>query len=393
MKHKLILFALAMTVISCGSDGSKSVDDIISKGDLNELREKKEELRLKQQEINNQSKLINEAIARLDTLKKLPLVTTITATSAPFKHYLEIQGAVQTKKNIVVYPEFSGVLLNVYVNEGQKVTKGQVLASIDDGGLSQQLAQFEVQEALAKTTFERQKNLWEQQIGSEIQYLQAKTNYEAQMNAVNQMRSQLAKTNITAPFSGIIDEVITEQGTVVSAGQTPVIRLVNLNDMYIESEIPESYIANITKGKEVRVYFPILGDTIHSKVRQVGSYINPSNRAFKIEVAVPNKNGHVKPNLTAKLHINDYTNEKAILIPQSIISENAEGQQYVYVAELKEDHEALAKRIFIETGRTQGDMVEIISGLKDNDVLVNEGARNVKDGQIVKILTYIEDEE
>jgi RND family efflux transporter MFP subunit len=207
------------------------------------------------------------------------------------------------------------------------------------------------------------------------------------------MRSQLAKTSIRAPFSGIIDEVITEQGSVVGAGQTPVIRLVNLDDMYIESDIPESYITNITKGKEVQVYFPILGDTIYSNVRQVGNYINPSNRAFKIEVAVPNKNGQVKPNLTAKLRINDYTNEEAILIPQSIISENAEGLQYVYVTELKDNNEAVAKRSIIETGRTQGDMVEITNGLKDNDVLVNEGARNVKDGQTVKILIITENEE
>ncbi len=393
MIHRLILFTLALTLISCGSDGNKSVDDIISNGDLTELRAKKEELRLKQQEINSQSKLIDEAISMLDTTKKLPLITTFTATSAPFKHFLEIQGTVQTKKNIVLYPEFSGVLITVYVREGQMVSNGQLLATIDDGGLSQQLAQLEVQEALAKTTFERQQNLWNQKIGSEIQYLQAKTNYEAQKNAVSQMRSQLSKTNIRAPFSGIIDEVITEQGSVVSAGQTPVIRLVNLNDMYIESDIPESYITNITKGKEVQVYFPILGDTIYSRVRQVGNYINPSNRAFKIEVSVPNKNGHVKPNLTAKLRINDYTNEEAILIPQSIISENAEGQQYVYVTKIQENDEAVAKRTFIETGRTQGDMVEISNGLENNDILVNEGARNVKDGQTVKILIINENGE
>ena len=187
--------------------------------------------------------------------------------------------------------------------------------------------------------------------------------------------------------------MITEQGTVVGSGQTPVIRLVNLDDMYIESDIPESYITNITKGKEVQVYFPILGDTIYSEVRQVGSYINPSNRAFKVEVAVTNENGHVKPNLTARLRINDYTNDEAILIPQSIISENAEGQQYVYVTEIKDNNEAIASRIIIETGRTQNDMVEITEGLKENDILVNEGARNVKDGQTVKILTITENEE
>ena len=391
--NKIVLIIITITLISCGGGEQKSVDSIISEGNLTELRAKKEELRLKQKEISDQSKLIDEAITKLDTTKKLPLITTVVATSNSFKHYLEIQGTVQTKKNIVVYPEFSGVLNRVYVKEGQKVVKGQLLASIDDGGLSQQLSQLEVQEALAKTTFERQQNLWNQKIGSEIQYLQAKANYEGQQKAVNQMRSQLGKTNIRAPFSGIVDEVITEQGSVVGAGQTPVIRLVNLNDMYIESEIPESYLKNIVKGKEVQIFFPVLGDTVQSEVRQVGQYINPNNRSFKIEVAVPNKKGFIKPNLTAKLKINDYTNEAAILIPQSIISENSEGTQYVYITEIKNNNEAVANRRFIRTGKTQGDMVEIIDGLNNNDIIVNEGARSVKDGQTVKILNVEDDDE
>lgn len=391
--NKIVLIITAIVLISCGSDKQKSVDSLISDGSLTELRAKKEELRLQQKVISDQTKLIDEAIKNLDTTKKLPLITTFVASSSSFKHFLEIQGTVQTKKNIVLYPEFSGILIRLHVREGQKVVKGQLLATIDDGGLGQQLSQLEVQEALAKTTFERQQNLWNQKIGSEIQYLQSKANYEAQQKAVNQMRSQLGKTIIRAPFSGIVDEVITEQGSVVNAGQTPVIRLVNLNDMYIESEIPESNIKNITKGKEVKVYFPILGDTLNSEIRQVGNYINPNNRAFKIEVAIPNKNGFIKPNLTARLMINDYTNEEAILIPQSIISENSEGAQYVYVTTLKEDNEAIASRRIIKTGKTQGDLIEILEGLNNNDIIVNEGARSVKDGQTVKIISDIQHDE
>ena len=188
---------------------------------------------------------------------------------------------------------------------------------------------------LAKTTFERQKRLWEQKIGSEIQFLQTKTNYEAQTNALKQLKSQQAKASVRAPFSGVVDNIIKEPGTVIAPGQgSEIFRIVNLNNMYVEAEVPEKYIASITKNKEVKVEFSVLGKSVNSKIRQVGSFINPNNRSFKIEVPVENKSGNIKPNLTAKLQINDYTDAEAILIPQSIISENAKGEQLWKVQEV-----------------------------------------------------------
>ena len=392
MKKLTISLLLLIVIASCGGDG-KSVEAIIESGSLEAIRAKRAEFVTQQQEINSQLEQIDAAIAKLDTVKKLPLVTTFKAQSRVFDHFLEIQGDVDTKLNIVLYPEYNGVLSRIYVKDGQQVVQGQLLASIDDGGLSQQLAQMEVQANLAKTTFERQERLWTQKIGSEIQYLQAKTNYEAQQNAVNQMKAQLGKTTIRAPFSGIVDDIITEQGTVVSAGQTPVIRLVNLNDMYISAEIPEVYIGSVSEGKNVEIFFPVLGDTLSARVRQVGNYINPTNRTFKIEVNVPNKNKKIKPNLTAKLKINDYSNPEAILIPQSVLSENANGDQYVYVASnMNGNNEAVAKRTFVTTGKTQGDFVEILEGISNGDTLVQEGARSVKDGQSIKILKVEIDE-
>ena len=281
----------------------------------------------------------------------------------------------------------AGTLQKVYVKEGDRVSKGQLLATIDDGGLSSQLSQLKSQATLAKTTFERQERLWKQNIGSEIQYLQAKTNYESSENMVSQAQSQLAKSSIRAPFSGIIDNVIKDQGTVVLPGQgSEVFRLVNLSDMYIKVEIPETYLGSVVKGKEALVYFPVLGDSITTMIRETGNFINPSNRSFEIEIPVPNKEGKIKPNLTAKVNINDYTSEDAILIPTSIISENAEGEQYVFVAEKpNSENEAVVQRIIITTGKTQGAKIEVLSGLEDGDLIIKEGARSVKDGQKVKI--------
>lgn len=392
MKNIFLSLITLSILASCASD-SKSVDKAIESGNLEKIRAKRNELVTKQTELNTTLSLIDAAIAKLDTLKKLPLVTVFQAKQMNFNHFLELQGNVQTKQNIILYPEYSGLLTKIYVKEGQKVSQGQLLASIDDGGLSQQLAQMEVQASLAKTTFERQERLWEQKIGSEIDYLQAKAAFEGQQKSISQMKSQLAKTSITAPFSGVIDNVISEQGSVVSAGQSEVFRIVNLNNMYIEVEVPENYLPYIENGKTVEISFPIIGESLSTKIRQVGNYINPGNRTFKIEVGVPNKNGFIKPNLTAKVKINDYTNPEAILIPQSVISEDAEGQQYVYVSSSTDTpNEAIVNRVIVETGKTEGDFVEISKGITKGDIIISEGARSVKDGQTVKILSVDNDE-
>ena len=388
MKNIYYILATALIFTACGNNGQQTVDSLIEAGDVEAMRAKKsalsEQLKITDQEI----KLLDSVIATFNLDEKLPLVTTVKAEEQKFDHFLELQGDVMTKQNVLIYPEMAGTLQKVYVQKGQQVSKGQLLATIDDGGMGSQLAQLKTQAELAKTTFERQKRLWDQKIGSEIQYLQAKSNYEAQQNAVNQFQSQLGKSSIRAPFSGIIDNVIKDQGTVVSPGPgSEVFRIVNLSDMYIDVEVPETYLGNVSKGKEARVFFPVLGDSVITKIRQTGNFINPSNRSFSVEIPVPNKNGNIKPNLTAKVRINDYTSDKAILIPQSIISENAEGEQYAYIAmEPNADNEAIAKKRIIKTGKTQGAFIEVLSGIEDGNQVIKEGARSVKDGQKVKII-------
>ena len=387
MKNIFLLLISLVILSSCEGENKKSIEDIIAEGNISTLRTKRTEIEAQEVAIAEKLKRLDEAISKLDDSKKLPLVTTIKANEEIFDHFLELQGNVKTKENIVIYPELSGILQQIYVKEGQKVSKGQILATIDDGGMSQQVAQLQIQADLAKTTFERQERLWNQKIGSEIQYLQAKSSYEAQEKAVNQMKVQLEKTTVKAPFSGVIDDIITEEGSVVAPGQSQLMRIVNLNNMYIEVDVPENYINDVTKNKNVIVEFPILNKVLDAKIRQAGNFINPANRSFKIEVAVPNKDKSIKPNLTAKLKINDYTNKNALLIPQSIISENANGEQYVYiVTDQNNENEAHVKRVIIQTGRTQGDVIEVLSGLENGSEIIKEGARSVREGQTVKII-------
>ncbi|AUC82647.1 efflux RND transporter periplasmic adaptor subunit [Lacinutrix sp. Bg11-31] len=389
MKYIYSLLIVTLLLSSCGGDKKNTVENVLETNNLEGIRTKRAELVAEQDVVHSKIKLLDDRIKTLDTTQNIPLITTFTAKAEVFNHVLELQGNVTTKNLLIITPEFNGILTNVYVKEGQHVSKGQILAKIDDGGLSQQLAQFRIQSNLAKTTFERQQRLWNQKIGSEIQYLQAKSSYESQQEAINQLQQQINKTTVRAPFSGTIDDVITEKGSVVGAGQTPLMQIVNLDDMYIETDVPESYVSNVIKGKNVNVEFPVLGKSIDTKIRQAGAVINPANRTFRVEIGVPNKDRSIKPNLTARLKINDYTNEKAILVPQSIISENAEGEQYVYVVKDKKDNdEGVVSKIIIKTGRTQGDVIEVLENIETGAELIKEGARSVKDGQTVKVINY-----
>ncbi|MDA8730737.1 efflux RND transporter periplasmic adaptor subunit [Flavobacteriaceae bacterium] len=388
MKNTYLLIIITVFLNSCSNKKEPSLEEILATNDVELLKSRKSEIDAKLEELSLDLNQLNNKLNVLNKDRNTPLITTITTSEQQFNHFIELQGNVKTKQNVLVYPEMPGILNKVYVKEGQKVKKDQILATIDDGGLSQQLMLLESNEQLAKTTFERQKRLWDQQIGSEIQYLQAKTSYDSQKNTTRQLKKQLDKFTIRAPFSGIIDDVFKEKGTVVAPGPgAEIFRIINLSNMYIETDVPESYISSIKKNKMVEVNFPILERSYDSSIRQVGNFINPSNRTFKIEVGIPNIDGQIKPNLTAKLKLNDYSNLNAILIPQSIISENSNGQQFIYVVkEDKENRQVYAERLVIETGKTDGDFIEVTKNLDANVEVILEGARSVNNGQVVKVI-------
>ena len=385
MKKILYISLLGLLITSCGGDSkTASVDKAIESKDLTTIKTTRAEIQKQYDAIAAELAKLDLAIAELDTLKKSALVTTAIVNDTIFTHYIDIQGNVDTKQNLIIYPEYSGVLSQVYVKSGQKVNKGQILARIDDGGLSNQLAQMETQATLAKTTFERQKNLWDKKIGSEIQYLQAKTNYEAQMKAVAQMRAQLGKTIVKAPFSGVIDEVITEKGQVVGPGQQ-LMRIVNLSDMYVSANVPESFIGKIKNGAIVDVEVKSTGKTYKGKVRQIGNYINPNNRNFSIEVAVPNSDNLLRPNQVAVLKIEDYKKANAILVPESIVTENAVGEKIIYTVDTSgKEPKAIKKTIVV--GLTSGANIEVKSGLNKGEQIIIEGARSVQNGDVVEII-------
>jgi len=326
----------------------------------------------------------NEASAKE---KSVTIVTTYQVKDTVFKHYVEVQGSVKTKDDASVFPEMAGVMTRLFVKEGQYVKRGALVAKVDDGGMSQQIAQQEVQLELARTTYERQKRLWEQNIGSEIQYLQAKSNVEALEKAIEAQQKQLSKVNVYAPFSGYVEEIITKQGQVVSPGATPLFRLVNLNSMYVEASVPEEYLPQVKRNTGVVVHFDALNQEYTSKVRRVNNTIDPNSRTFMIEVSVPNKRGLIKPNLIANLQLNDYTNDKAVLIPNYMVQENADGDQFVYIVDqLGEDNRGMVKQVQIEVGNSTDDgMIEVLTGLTGAEQIIGEGARTLQDGDEIEV--------
>ncbi|MEN8764306.1 MAG: efflux RND transporter periplasmic adaptor subunit [Wenyingzhuangia sp.] len=374
---KIILTISAITMIACGSKKEQTISEVIKSNNIKEIKAKRNILL-------SDVKTLENAIAKLDTVKKFTLVSTLTTKPTEFYHYIEVQGNVETKQNIILFPEIGGTLKTLLIEEGQKVNKGQIIALIDESGLNFQLEQLVADANLAKTTFERQKRLWDQKIGSEIQFLQAKTVYEAKSKAVDNLRVQIGKTQLKAPFSGIIDDIITEEGSFVAPGQSPIVRLINLDHMTIGAEIPETFIKNVKKGKKVGLHIPVLDANAETIITQTGNYINPNNRKFKIELDVP-KSIEAKPNMSVHLSINDYFNENAILIPQSIISENENNEEYVYTA-AKKGNSYTAVKTFVELGKTNKNDIEVTKGLAPNTLVIVEGARSVKEGQKITII-------
>ena len=375
MKKLILIFTVTTMLFSCGgNENTITTDALIATKNVANIKAKRD---LLQAEISK----IDAALGTLDVkTTQESLVSVLTVKDTVFNHYLEVQGNVNTKENILVQPEMPGTLVSLNVIAGQRVSKGQILGRTDDGGMSQQLASVENQYTLAKTTFERQKNLWDQKIGSEIQFLQAQTQMIGLQKSVLQMKAQLSKTLIKAPFTGVIDAVFVERGQVVAPSPQGLMRIVNLSNMYVSTEVPETYIGKLKVGSLVNVSLTSLGKTYQGRVRQVGNNINPANRSFGIEVSVPNPGNLLRPNQVAKLQIIDYTKKNAIVVPTNTIQSNGDGTKFVYIANNVNGKTAVAKKVVITTGQSSENVTEILSGLKSNDVIVTEGINTISEG-------------
>ena len=383
------IYTLLLIIIICGCNSSRnaSIETLIESGDLEELKKRKKEYVDAMNTMKVELNEINNGISLLDENERLTLVSKYEIQQTIFNTYIEAQANLKTRKNVLILPEFQGTLEKVFVSEGQKVKKGQLLAEINDSGLNEQYEQMVIQAEFAKENFERTQRLWDNNIGSEMQYLKSKTDYEASKKMVDQMKDRLSKTKIYAPFDGEIDEIISNVGSNLIPGVSQILRLVNLDIIYAESFVSEKYISFIGEGTEAIVQIPLLNMEYRSSVNQTGNFINPSNRTFRIEVPVENFDNRIKQNLDAKIKINIYKKDDAIVIPLRIVREDALGKNFVYV--MSEDNKEgvyLTSKQFITLGNKSEDKVEVTEGLDLGDIVVLEGAYSVEDSQRVKLI-------
>jgi membrane fusion protein (multidrug efflux system) len=325
---------------------------------------------------------LEKEIGNLDTVKReippVPVKVSPVALTT-MNHYLEIQGSVESNRNIQVSPKMSGIITQIYVSEGQYVSAGKVLAQIDDAVLKASRAELETQADLLKTIFEKQKRLWDQEIGTEIQYLQAKNNYDAVQKRLSSLDEQIAMSKIKAPISGTVDDVMPKVGEMATPGM-PAFRVTNSSDLSLVAKVSEAYAPYVKRGDAVNIYFPAIDKTYKARVTTVSQSIDPISRTFEVKAKLP-ADKQIKINMYGKMAINDRNLKDVIVAPVDVLQKGATGN-YVYIAE-EQNGKWLARRRSVDMGLSYENQAEITSGLQAGDRLITDGFKEVSEGQVV----------
>ena len=382
MKNNILLnmnriagFAAVALLLSVASCGSKAND---KEAQLADLREQQATIEKQIADLETQLKAEGKKVNRP---KKTVPVSVVTLQPGTFSHYLEMQGRVDFDQNVFVSARVPGVLTSVRVQPGDRVSKGQTMATIDAQVLEQNIAELRTRLDLARIAFEKQKNLWDQKIGTEMQYLTAKNNKEALERNLAALQQQRDQFNIKAPISGVVDEVIPNAGEAVAPGMG-IIRVVNIAGGKIVAEVSEAYLTRINKGDKAIVYFPDLDKEVETEVSVVGKFINPTSRTFTVELKLKDgKAVELRPNLVAVVRIRNYKNDNTIVVPVNLVQKD-EKSEYVYVAQKEGDTYVAAKRE-VKTGQTYQGKTEVLSGLAADDQIITAGYQNLNEGQPV----------
>jgi len=369
--NKSILFLLLLVLaVACGKPADK-------KSELAKLKKQHDELAVK-------IKALETELQVSDTTKmsKVTAVSVTEAKPAEFNHFLEVQGKVDGEDNIAVSAQMAGSITAVYVKEGDQVRKGQVLAQVDNSVIQQQMASTKQQLDYVTNLYNKQKALWDKQIGSEIQYLTAKNNKENLEKALATQNDQLEMTRIKSPINGSVEEVNLKVGQMASPG-LPAVRVVNFASVKVIAEIAEAYAPKIKPGNKVIVYFPDFNTEIPSQIRFTSKYINPVNRTFQSEVRLGPSKVEYRANMMAVVKINDYRNPSAISVPITIIRESQSGK-FIYVAK-EESGKLVARRLIVTVGSTYNGLAEITSGVSAGEKIITTGFNSLIDGELIQV--------
>lgn len=379
MKKISIILVTPLLLFSCKND---------LKGLKNDrkklLSSHKEYIKKYANELNRLDSLINahpentEAVVEIKTVP----VTVTKVKRKMFEHFFEVHGNVEATENAAIYAEVPGRISEIHVAEGQVVRKGDVLVSIDASQLESGIKELEKGLELASKMYVKQKALWDQKIGSEVQFLEVKNNKESLEQRLVTMKEQLNMYNVRAPFNGVVDDIVPRIGEAAVPG-FPIARVLNLNKVYLEGAVSEKYISSVKAGGFVEVKFPSLGESVKARVSRVGNFINPANRTFQVKVEFNNSKGKYKPNQLAVMKIRDYRAEDAFVIPTRIVQQDRSGQDYVYTYEGTDVKRI--KKLELKLGQSYEGFVQVLSGLDSTTVLIDKGAKSVQSMDAIKI--------
>ena len=374
--------AVVLFMAACGA---------AAEGDKKELDKKKarlEELKEKQSKAGEEIAKLEKEIATLDTsaarADKPKLVVLTPISTAAFTHYIDLQGKVEAENSIIVTPRGAGgQVKGLYVKQGDYVKKGQLLMKLDDAVTRQQIEQTTVQLNLAKTLYERRKNLWDQKIGTEVEVIQAKSNVDNLEKQIDLLKEQSSMSNVYADLSGVAERVNIRVGEMFSPSSAAMvgITIVNTSNLKVTANVPEAYQTKVKEGTNLIVTLPEDNNkSINTKVSVSGKLIDPSTRSFYIEGRVPG-NGGFRPGQIAMVRIQDYAMSNAITIPINTIQNDDKGK-FVMVATV-ENGKKVAKKRPVTVGQLYGDTLEVKSGLQTGDVLISDGFQGLYDGQLI----------
>ncbi len=367
MKTKIFIAFMALAMVACS--GNKQ-------NQLNKLKKKQEKLTQQIQML--EAELSQQVDSSATSQPKM--ISVMEVQPSPFNHYIEVQGKLDGDENVGVAAQALGKIVEIYVRQGQNVSKGQILAKLDDAVLQQQLKQMETNLQMVTELYEKQKKLWEQNVGSEVQYLQAKTNKESLEKSVAALKDQIKMMTITSPVNGTVEDLSIRIGQVVSPG-VPLIRVVNFSKLKVVADVSETYSNKVNPGDRAKVYFPDLQTEIETKISFVSRYINPVNRTFTVEASVEKPVPGLKANMVAVLKINDYSNPKALVLSSNLINKDQKGN-YVYIVTTNSSPKA--KKVYVQTGVSYNGMIEITGGIEPGSKVITAGYQNLREGDPVQ---------
>jgi RND family efflux transporter MFP subunit len=372
MKKILFIVTTALIVSACGN--TNVTDDAAKRKQLQEL---KQQVHTLEQQIH-----VLEMELSANETEELVNIKANTLENQKFEHFIEVTGKVEAEQDVDVSPESAGIIKEVLVTEGQQVSKGQVMARLNTDVLERSVEELQVQLDLAVTNYERQKNLWDQNIGSEMEFLQAKNNKESLEKRINSLNTQIEMAEVKSPINGVVDIVYQKKGNIGSP-QTPFAKVINTSNIKIYGEISETYITKVHKGDDVEIRFPALNKTVDATINQIGNTIDPNNRTFRVRINISNPTNMIKPNLVYILSMRDYLNDSAIVVPSLYIKEDFKGH-YLYIVE-NNGGKNVAKKVYVTPGVSNNNMTEITDGLTAGTQVISEGYNQVVNGTAVKI--------